>query len=96
MSPMLRLLAAAFRATLIATPAKLRAQDPESGQAIRHRRAAFTRMSMYFGRLLQTVEGHRPFGPLKAAAEFREDIGDYAVDNPKMLERAASGMEPRE
>lgn len=37
------------------------AQDRKSEQAIKHRRAAFTMMSTYFSRLLQTVEGDRPF-----------------------------------
>lgn len=37
------------------------AQDRKSEQAIKHRRAAFTVMSTYFSRLLQTVEGDRPF-----------------------------------
>jgi cytochrome c556 len=35
--------------------------DRKSEQAIKHRRAAFTLMSTYFSRLLQTVEGDRPF-----------------------------------
>lgn len=37
------------------------AQDRKIEQAIKHRRAAFTLMSTYFSRLLQTVEGDRPF-----------------------------------
>lgn len=37
------------------------AQDRKTEQAIKHRRAAFTVMSTYFSRLLQTVEGDRPF-----------------------------------
>lgn len=37
------------------------AQDRKSEQAIKHRRAAFTTMSTYFSRLLQTVAGDRPF-----------------------------------
>ncbi|MEY2952583.1 MAG: hypothetical protein RLZZ401_670 [Pseudomonadota bacterium] len=36
-------------------------QDRKSEQSIRHRRAAFTLLSTYFSRLLQTVEGDRPF-----------------------------------
>ncbi len=36
-------------------------QDRKSEQAIKHRRAVFTVMSTYFSRLLQTVEGNRPF-----------------------------------
>jgi cytochrome c556 len=49
-------------------PAPVTAQD-RSEQAIKHRRAAFTLMSSYFGRLLQTVEGHRPFDPRQVAAD---------------------------
>jgi cytochrome c556 len=37
------------------------AQDRKIEQAIKHRRAAFTLMSTYFSRLLQTVDGDRPF-----------------------------------
>ena len=37
------------------------AQDRKVEQAIKHRKAAFTLMSTYFSRLLQTVEGDRPF-----------------------------------
>jgi cytochrome c556 len=37
------------------------AQDKKIEQAIKHRRAAFTLMSTYFSRLLQTAEGDRPF-----------------------------------
>lgn len=44
---------------LAATPAQ--AQDRKIEQAIKHRRAAFTLMSTYFSRLLQSVEGDRPF-----------------------------------
>lgn len=36
-------------------------QDRKIEQAIKHRRAGFTLMSTYFSRLLQTVEGDRPF-----------------------------------
>jgi len=41
------------------------AQDRKTEQAIKHRRAGFTLMSTYFSRLLQTVQGDRPFnGPM--------------------------------
>jgi cytochrome c556 len=36
-------------------------QDRKIEQAIKHRKAGFTLMSTYFSRLLQTVEGDRPF-----------------------------------
>lgn len=39
------------------------AQDRNAERAIKHRRAAFALMSTYFSRLLQTVEGDRPFDP---------------------------------
>ena len=41
--------------------APAQAQDRKIEQAIKHRRAAFTLMSTYFSRLLQVVEGDRPF-----------------------------------
>lgn len=44
---------------LAAAPAQ--SQDRKIEQAIKHRRAAFTLMSTYFSRLLQIVEGDRPF-----------------------------------
>ena len=52
------------------------AQDRKAEQAIKHRRAAFTLMSTYFSRLLQTVEGDRPFDPVLVAKDARlvEDL----------------------
>lgn len=47
------------------------AQDRKAEQAIKHRRAAFTLMSTYFSRLLQTVEGDRPFDPVLVAKDAR-------------------------
>lgn len=47
------------------------AQDRKAEQAIKHRRAAFTLMSTYFSRLLQTVEGDRPFDPRQVVADAR-------------------------
>lgn len=47
------------------------AQDRKAEQAIKHRRAAFTLMSTYFSRLLQTVEGDRPFDPALVARDAR-------------------------
>lgn len=47
------------------------AQDRKTEQAIKHRRAAFTLMSTYFSRLLQTVEGDRPFDAKQVAADAR-------------------------
>lgn len=47
------------------------AQDRKAEQAIKHRRAAFTLMSTYFSRLLQTVEGDRPFDAKTVAGDAR-------------------------
>lgn len=47
------------------------AQDRKIEQAIKHRRAGFTLMSTYFSRLLQTVEGDRPFDPKLIAADAK-------------------------
>jgi cytochrome c556 len=46
---------------LLAYTPQSQAQDRKIEQSIKHRRAAFTLMSTYFSRLLQTVEGDRPF-----------------------------------
>lgn len=45
------------------------AQDRKTEQAIKHRRAAFTLMGTYFSRLLQTVEGDRPFDARQVKAD---------------------------
>lgn len=52
------------------------AQDRKAAQAIKHRRAAFVLMSTYFSRLLQTVEGGRPFDAAQVVrdAKLVEDI----------------------
>ncbi|EHR71562.1 cytochrome c556 [Burkholderiales bacterium JOSHI_001] len=47
------------------------AQDRKAEQAIKHRRAAFVLMSTYFSRLLQTVEGDRPFDPILVAKDAK-------------------------
>jgi cytochrome c556 len=47
------------------------AQDKKIEQAIKHRRAAFTLMSTYFSRLLQTVEGDRPFDARQVALDSK-------------------------
>ncbi len=36
-------------------------QDRKIEQAIKHRKAAFTLMATYVNRMVQTVDGHRPF-----------------------------------
>jgi cytochrome c556 len=52
------------------------AQDRKTEQAIKHRRAVFTAMSTYFSRLLQTVEGDRPFDAkqVKSDAQLVETL----------------------
>ncbi len=47
------------------------AQDRKTEQAIKHRRAGFTLMSTYFSRLLQTVEGDRPFNGALVISDAR-------------------------
>lgn len=47
------------------------AQDRKLEQAIKHRRAAFTLSATYFSRLLQTVEGNRPFVLQQVVADAR-------------------------
>jgi len=47
------------------------AQDRKIEQAIKHRRAGFTLMSTYFSRLLQTVEGDRPFDARQVGVDAR-------------------------
>ena len=47
------------------------AQDRKTEQAIKHRRAGFTLMSTYFSRLLQSVEGDRPFNPSLVISDAR-------------------------
>ncbi len=47
------------------------AQDRKVEQAIKHRRAAFVLMSTYFSRLLQTVEGDRPFDAAQVAKDAK-------------------------
>lgn len=52
-------------------PATILAQDRKAEQAIKHRRSAFALMSTYFSRLLQTVEGDRPFNAKAVAADAK-------------------------
>ncbi len=54
---------------LCALPVLAMAQDRKSELAIKHRRAAFTVMSTYFSRLLQTVEGDRPFDAARVKSD---------------------------
>lgn len=56
---------------LVMALAPAMAQDRKAEQAIKHRRAAFVLMSTYFGRVLQTVEGGRPFVQAQVAQDAR-------------------------
>lgn len=47
------------------------AQDRKIEAAIKHRRAAFTLMSTYVNRLVQTVEGGRPFDAARSLEDAR-------------------------
>lgn len=47
------------------------AQDRKIEAAIKHRRAAFTLMSTYVNRLVQTIEGGRPFDPARSLEDAR-------------------------
>ncbi len=48
-------------ASLLLQSGSANAQDRKIEQAIKHRKAAFTLMATYVNRMVQTVEGHRPF-----------------------------------
>lgn len=48
-------------ACLLALPQLAQAQLRDADSAIKHRRAAFTLMSTYFGRLVSMAKGDRPF-----------------------------------
>lgn len=67
MKPIYRGVVALSLVCAVAWPAL--GQDRKSEQAIKHRRAAFTLMSTYFSRLLQTVEGDRPFDPRRVRSD---------------------------
>ena len=47
------------------------AQDRKIEQAIKHRKAAFTLMATYVNRMVQTVDGHRPFDAKLMAQDAR-------------------------
>lgn len=47
------------------------AQDRKIEAAIKHRKAAFTLMSTYVNRLVQTVEGGRPFDAARSLEDAR-------------------------
>lgn len=47
------------------------AQDRKIEQAIKHRKAAFTLMATYVNRMVQTVDGYRPFDAKLMAQDAR-------------------------
>lgn len=49
--------------TLFASTASIAQEDRKIEQAIKHRKAAFTLMATYWSRILQTVDGSRPYDP---------------------------------
>ena len=51
----------AFTGALMLQTGFTHAQDRKIEQAIKHRKAAFTLMATYVNRMVQTVDGHRPF-----------------------------------
>lgn len=48
-------------AGLLVSTASMAQEDRKIEQAIKHRKAAFTLMSTYWSRILQTVDGDRPY-----------------------------------
>jgi cytochrome c556 len=47
------------------------AQQSKTDQGIKHRKAAFTLMISYVNRLVQTVEGHRPYDAKQVAQDAK-------------------------
>ena len=58
-------------AALLVLPSLSNAQDRKIEQAIKHRKAAFTLMATYVNRMVQTVDGHRPFDAKLMAQDAR-------------------------
>lgn len=52
-----------FLLTLFVSTSGIAQEDRKIEQAIKHRKAAFTLMATYWSRILQTVEGTRPYDP---------------------------------
>ena len=61
----------ALSAALLALPSLAHAQDRKIEQAIKHRKAAFTLMATYVNRMVQTVDGHRPFDAKQMAEDAK-------------------------
>jgi len=47
--------------TLFVSTASIAQEDRKIEQAIKHRKAAFTLMAIYWSRILQTIDGTRPY-----------------------------------
>lgn len=62
---------AAVTTTALLAAGAAQAQDRKIESAIKHRRAAFTLMSTYVSRLVQTVEGGRPYDTAKSLEDAR-------------------------
>ncbi len=58
-------------AALLVLPSLSNAQDRKIEQAIKHRKAAFTLMATYVNRMVQTVDGHRPFDAKQMAQDAK-------------------------
>jgi len=56
---------------LLLQPSFMQAQDRKIEQAIKHRKAAFTLMATYVNRMVQTVDGHRPFDAKQMSQDAR-------------------------
>ena len=65
-----RLSLLAFTGALLLQTGFAHAQDRKIEQAIKHRKAAFTLMATYVNRMVQTVDGHRPFDAKQMAQEI--------------------------
>ncbi len=66
-----RLSLLAFTGALLLQTGFAHAQDRKIEQAIKHRKAAFTLMATYVNRMVQTVEGHRPFDAKQMAQDAK-------------------------
>lgn len=58
--------------TLMVSTASVAQEDRKIEQAIKHRKAAFTLMSTYWSRILQTVDGDRPYDANAVIADAKK------------------------
>ena len=59
-------------AGLLVSTASIAQEDRKIEQAIKHRKAAFTLMSTYWSRILQTVDGDRPYDANAVIADAKK------------------------